>query len=449
MSQYQVINPTTEAIHATYELLTFKEVLPILEVTHRRYLEWRMVPLDHRLTLVKAFADALEKNKVEYAKLMVNEMGKPLAQGVAEIEKCVRLCLHYVEYTPHYLASRRIVSESLHAEVHYEPLGVVLGIMPWNFPFWQVLRLAIPQLLAGNGFILKHAPQCFGTGRVLSELFTDVGFPEGLFQDLMIDVDVIRDVIAHPVVVGVSLTGSQNAGRMVASSAGAHLKKVVLELGGSDPYLVLSDADLEHAAGCIIASRLNNAGQVCVSAKRVIVVSEVLPDLVGLLKKLMDSFQLGPLARLDLRDVLHQQVLKSVKCGARLELGGIIPQKTGFFYPPTLLTHVAPGMPAFDEELFGPVIAVIVAKDEQEAVTLANQTCFGLGAAVFTQNESKGRLIAAQLNVGMCAVNDFVRSDPQLPFGGIKESGFGRELSMEGMLSFVNVKSLMIGKNEP
>ena len=341
------------------------------------------------------------------------------------------------------------------AKVCHNPLGIIFGIMPWNFPFWQVFRFAVPTIMAGNAAVLKHAPISTGTGNKIEELFTLAGFPSSLFQHFIVENEGASRVIEHPYVAAITLTGSERAGRSVAAQAGKNLKKSVLELGGCDPYLVLEDADLNKAAQSIVISRLNNTGQVCIAAKRVIVIHTVEKKLVELITHHMSLFntgdpldpkvKLGPMARKDLRNTLQLQVEKSLKQGAKLLGGGIIPEGKGFYYPPTLLTNVKPGMPAFDEELFGPVISICSAKDEQEAILLANSGEYGLGAAVFTTDLERGERIAThEIDSGACFVNAFVASDPRLPFGGIKHSGYGRELSKEGILEFVNTKTIVV-----
>lgn len=457
MAIIQTINPATEKPFQCYTLLNKQQVNAKIMDAHQCYLDWRQTTLSDRCHLVRQVALKLRQNQAQYARLMANEMGKPVTQGGAEIEKCAWLCEHYAEYAPAYLAPEGIQTQAYLSEVVYQPLGVIFAIMPWNFPFWQVLRFAIPALLGGNTAILKHAPISFGSGHALEQLFLEAGFLQHAFQHVMVDNDGAASIIAHDAISGVTLTGSEQAGRAVAAQAGQYLKRVVLELGGNDPYVILADADLDNAADCIVKSRLNNSGQICIAAKRVIAVESVVDQLLEKIQRLMAAYQMGdpldpqtlfgPLARGDLRDTLHAQVLLSVKKGAKLHLGGEIPSRAGYYYPPTLLTQVKPGMPAFDEELFGPVIALVSAKNEQDAIALANQSRFGLGGAVFTRNLARGEVIARQeIETGVCYVNNFVSSDPRLPFGGIKQSGFGRELAKEGIRSFMNTKTVVIAK---
>ncbi|WP_392537279.1 NAD-dependent succinate-semialdehyde dehydrogenase [Legionella sp. 227] len=451
----QTVNPATEQILQSYDCLNEQEVHKRLNKGHEAFLSWKKTSFSQRKTLMLHLASLLKSKADELAHLMATEMGKPITAGKAEINKCAWLCEHYAEHAEEYLAPKLIQTEMKKAKVCHLPLGIVFAIMPWNFPFWQVFRFAVPTLMAGNVAVLKHAPISTGTGNKIEELFLEAGFPEYVFQHLIVDNDGAAKIIENPHVIAVTLTGSERAGSAVASHAGKYLKKSVLELGGSDPYLVLDDADLDLAAECIVNSRLNNSGQVCIAAKRIIVLKSVEKELVQKITEHMSVFKmgdpldseikLGPLARSDLRENLHIQVEKSLKQGAKLLVGGIIPEGKGFYYPPTLLTQVTPGMPAFDEELFGPVIAIITADNEKEGIAYANQSQYGLGAAVFTRDLEKGEHIAThEIEAGACFVNAFVASDPRLPFGGIKESGYGRELSREGILEFVNTKTVAI-----
>jgi succinate-semialdehyde dehydrogenase/glutarate-semialdehyde dehydrogenase len=386
---------------------------------------------------------------------MAIEMGKPLRQGVAEVEKCAWVCEYYAEHAEAFLADEPVAAGAGKSFVSYRPIGLVLGIMPWNFPFWQVFRYACPTLMAGNGVLLKHAPNVPGSALAIEEVLRRAGLPDGLFRTLLIDLPQVPDLIADSRVRAVTLTGSTRAGRAVASQAGQHIKTTVLELGGSDPYLVLEDADLDRTIDACVTSRLQNSGQSCIAAKRFVVVDAVcdaflerfVPRMAA--AKVGDPLdsdtEVGPLARVDLRDALHDQVLHSVENGAGLLLGGSRPEGPGAYYPTTVLDDVAPGMRAYHEELFGPVASIVRVRDEAHAIEVANDTAFGLGAAVFTQDLERGHRIARdELDAGACFVNDFVRSDPRLPFGGVKESGYGRELARHGILEFVNAKTVSI-----
>jgi succinate-semialdehyde dehydrogenase/glutarate-semialdehyde dehydrogenase len=400
-------------------------------------------------------AATLRARSEEFARLMALEMGKVLREGRSEIEKCAWVCDYYAENAETFLAREPVETDAAKSFVTFEPLGVVLAVMPWNFPFWQVFRFAAPALMAGNTAILKHASNVPGCALAIEDVFRQAGFPEHALRTLLVSGSRVGPVIENASVKAVTLTGSTPAGRAIARKAGDTLKKTVLELGGSDPYLVLEDADLAQAAAACAASRVINAGQSCIAAKRFVVVEPVRARFEQLFvdemraKKMGDPFDekndIGPQARQDLRDELHRQVTQSVDNGARRLLGGEIPQGKGAFYPPTVLTDVRQGMPAYDEELFGPVGAIIPARDERDAVRIANDSVFGLGAAVFTADAARGeRIAAAELEAGACFVNTFVRSDPRLPFGGVKESGYGRELSHFGIKEFVNIKTVYV-----
>jgi succinate-semialdehyde dehydrogenase/glutarate-semialdehyde dehydrogenase len=391
----------------------------------------------------------------EYAALMAREMGKPVRDGSAEAVKCAGCCEYYAEHAERFLAREMVATEASRSFVTFQPLGVVLAIMPWNFPFWQVIRFAAPALMAGNGAVLKHAANVPGCALALEDLFRRAGFPENLFRTLLIGTDQVPAVIEHPLVRAVTLTGSEGAGRAVAAKAGAMLKKTVLELGGSDPYLVLADADLDAAANTSAKGRLVNNGQSCIAAKRFIVVESVRAEFekrfvarmaAAKMGDPMDpATELGPMARFDLRDQLHRQVTESIARGAKCLLGGTIPAGPGAFYPATVLTNVARGMPAYSEEIFGPVAAIIPARDEAHAIEIANDSDFGLGAAILTRDTARGEMIAEQfIESGTVFVNDAVRSDARLPFGGIKASGYGRELGSFGIREFVNIKTIVV-----
>jgi len=414
--------------------------------------EWALRPPAERARPLLALAGLLRRDAPACARLMAEEMGKPLAQGRAEVEKCAQGCEHFARHAAEGLASEVLVADGAHCTLHYEPLGLILAIMPWNFPFWQVLRCAAPTLMAGNGLLVKHAPGVQGCAVALAELFREAGLPPGLYTDLPLEEAQVGALIARPEVAAVTLTGSTRAGRAVAEQAGRALKKCVLELGGSDPYVVLADADLEPTVATCVAARMVNTGQSCIAAKRFIVVQPLVEaftqGMVAALRRLRGGAPLvdedvdyGPLARRDLAESLHSQVQASVAAGARLLLGGELPAGPGAFYPPTVLADVRPGMRAFDEETFGPLAAIVPARDEAEALALANATPFGLGAALFTADLARGaRLAREALHAGCCALNERVVSDARVPFGGIKASGFGRELGVLGLREFVNAK---------
>jgi succinate-semialdehyde dehydrogenase/glutarate-semialdehyde dehydrogenase len=449
------VDPTSGERIATWPELAPAELERRLAEARASSERWARASFEERGGCLRRAAELLRARSDALALLMAGEMGKPLAQGRAEVEKCAGACEFYAEHAAGMLRDEpaRPARGGARELVTFQPLGLVLAIMPWNFPLWQVVRCAAPTLMAGNGLLLKHAESVQGCARALESLFLDAGLPAGLFVDLPIGVERVPALIRDRRVAAVTLTGSTRAGRAVAEAAGAALKKCVLELGGSDPYVVLADADLELAARTCVASRLINAGQSCIAAKRFVVVEPVRAEFTARVveemraKKVGDprgAVDLGPMARADLRDALHVQVRRSIERGARCLLGGELPSGRGFFYPPTVLDGVAPGMPAYEEEVFGPAAAILAARDEAHAVALANDTSHGLGAAVFTRDVERGLALAKrELQAGSVFVNDFVRSDPRLPFGGIKDSGFGRELASFGLREFVNVKTVV------
>ncbi len=449
------INPANGETIEKYEEMSTEQVDAIIDQCHQAFVDWRDVPFAERARLMHAAARVLRDGKEDYARLMTAEMGKPIKQGRAEAEKCAWVCDYYADNAETFLASQAVRTDASKSFVAFEPIGVVLAVMPWNFPFWQVLRFAAPALMAGNGGILKHSSNVMGCALAIEDVFRKAGFPENLFRTLVIGGHRVAAVIESSKVMAVTLTGSTPAGQAVASKAGEMLKKTVLELGGSDPYVVLEDADLEQAVDACVTSRLINSGQSCIAAKRFIVLEKQKDAFeeryVELMKarKMGDPMEedtdVGPQAREDLRDELHEQVKGSLAQGARLLLGGEVPDSPGAFYPPTVLSDVRKGMPAYDEELFGPVAAIIPVEDEEDAIRVANDTVFGLGAAVFTSDIQRGEEIATKrLHAGACFVNSFVKSDPRLPFGGIKESGYGRELSDFGIREFVNIKTVYV-----
>jgi succinate-semialdehyde dehydrogenase / glutarate-semialdehyde dehydrogenase len=451
----QSVNPANLQTIETHLQMSPSEVNQIIDLTHNSFESWKETSLIHRSKLMMKAADVLRKNKEDYSKLMTLEMGKPISQSRAEVEKCAWVCEYYAENAEKFLADELIETDATKSFVTFQPLGIVLAVMPWNFPFWQVFRFAAPGLMAGNAGILKHASNVSSCAIAIEEVFKEAGFPENLFRTILVPSSQMEVVIKNEKIKAVTLTGSVPAGKAVAKTAGSFLKKTVMELGGSDPYIILEDADLEIASETCVTARLINGGQSCIAAKRFIVVEEVYDSFEKLFvekmkfKKMGDPFDksshIGPQASITLRDELHEQVEKSIKLGAELLLGGKIPKIDGAWYPPTVLSNVKKGMPAFDEELFGPVAALIKAKDEAEAIDIANDSIFGLGAAVFTQDEKRGEKIAKEkLQAGCCFVNAFVKSDPRLPFGGIKESGYGRELSSFGIREFVNIKTIYV-----
>ncbi len=451
----QSINPATGTPLESYEEMSAAEVGAAVDACHEAHLSWRDVDFSERSALMKGAARVLRERVEPYAKLMTEEMGKPIREGRAETEKCAWVCDYYADNAEAFLRSEPVETDATKSFVAYEPIGVVLAVMPWNFPLWQVFRFAAPALMAGNGGLLKHASNVMGCALAIEDVFRAAGFPQHLFRSLLIGGRDVASVIENPKVVAVTLTGSTPAGKAVASKAGEMLKKTVLELGGSDPYVVLADADLEAAVELCVTSRLINGGQSCIAAKRFIVLRDQQERFETLFTEKMrerkmgdpmrEDTAVGPQAREDLRDELHEQVRKSIEQGARVLLGAEVPDGPGAFYPPTVLTDVTKGMPAYDEELFGPVAAIIPVDSEDEAIDVANDSVFGLGAAVFTRDVVKGERIATKrLHAGACFVNTFVKSDPRLPFGGVKESGYGRELSSFGIREFVNIKAVYV-----
>ena len=449
------INPSNSELIASYEEMTKEEVKVIISNVNSAYQEWRLTSFSHRTQLMKNVAEILQDRKEDLGRFMTLEMGKPFSQAVAEANKCASVCEYYADNAEKILENQIIETDASKSYVAYRPIGIVLAVMPWNFPFWQVLRFAAPALMAGNVGVLKHASNVQGCALEIEKIFQDAGFPKNVFRTLVIGSKDVKEVIENPHVKAVTLTGSTPAGKVVASQAGAVLKKTVLELGGSDPYIILEDADLDQAITACMIGRFLNTGQSCIAAKRFIVIESILNEFRTKLLEAMktqkwgdpfdEDVNVGPMVNIWSRDEVHEQVTASIEKGADLLVGGIIPDVEGAFYPATLLDNVRPGMPAFDDEIFGPVASIISVNNEEEAIQLANQTSFGLGGAVFTKDIERGEKIAANdIEAGCCFVNDFVRSDPRLPFGGIKESGYGRELSEAGIREFTNMKTVYI-----
>ncbi len=448
------VNPSTGSLIKSFDQYSDEHINQLLNRSSEIQKNWQNTELCLRLTCLEHLSGILSDFKRDYALLMAEEMGKPIRQGIGEIEKCIWLCNYYVNNSEKYLSDIKVKIDGQKSFVTFKPLGLILGIMPWNFPFWQVFRFAIPTIIAGNGAILKHASNVQGCAFAIESCFKKAGFPSDIFRNVSVSGKNTENVIKDPRIAAVTITGSTPAGRSVAKVAGEYLKKTVLELGGSDPYIILDDADIEKTVDACINGRILNAGQSCISAKRIIatknVYSSILDKLKDILpKKIMgdprDNVDIGPMVSLNARDEVHMQVTNSINSGASLILGGYIPELAGAFYPVTLISGVKPGMVAFDEEIFGPVFSLIMAEDEEDAINLANNTPFGLGAAIFTNDIEKGENIAkTRLNAGACFVNDFVKSDPRVPFGGVKESGYGRELSIHGMMEFVNIKTVSI-----
>jgi succinate-semialdehyde dehydrogenase/glutarate-semialdehyde dehydrogenase len=444
----------TNELVKRFENLSRDELESRLDRAAGAFLSWRHLRFDRRGEIMRAAASAFREQKERLAGIITLEVGKPITESRGEIEKCALVCEFYAETAEGFLSPRTVESDADSSLVRYDPIGLVLAVMPWNYPFWQVFRFAAPALMAGNAALLKHAPSVPQCAIAIERLFLDAGLPEGVFTNLFISEAETGELIADGRVAAATLTGSTRAGSSVAGVAGAALKKTVLELGGSDPFIVLEDADLERAAQVGVRSRILNSGQTCISSKRFIVVQEVAEQFSSLLRDSLASVvvgdpalegtQVGPLAREDLRQNLHRQVQESVEQGAELVLGGEVPEGPGWFYPVTMLTDVRPGMPVFDEETFGPVAPVIEADDESDAIEIANNTVYGLGASIWTRDTKRAEAMARRIDAGCVFVNGLVISDPRLPFGGIKRSGYGRELAEEGIREFVNIKTLWI-----
>ena len=449
------INPATGKEIASYPAFDDRKIERALVQAQSTYEDWRKTTFSKRALVLKKIAKELRKEKEYLAKLATTEMGKPLQQGRDEVEKCARTLDFYAEEGEKFLSDEYVITDAYKSYIAYKPLGVILAIMPWNFPYWQVFRAMAPAVMAGNVMILKHASNVCECALAIEKIIINSGAPKGLLQTLLIPAATVGKLIDNPVIAAVTLTGSTEAGRKVAEAAGRNLKKTVLELGGSDAYIMLEDADLELAADVCVKGRLVNSGQSCVAAKRFVTVKPVKKIFEKLVTERMkaakygdpmdETNNIGPMARHDLRDQLHEQVQKSIAMGAKLLCGGFIPEGKGAYYPPTVLTNVKKGMPAYDEELFGPVAVIIEAKNPQDAMLIANDSIYGLGGGIFSKNRDLAEMMARdEMEAGNCFVNDFVHSDPRLPFGGIKQSGYGRELSLYGIREFVNIKTVYI-----
>ena len=423
----------------------------LLKVSENTQLSWCNLSIQKRISFLPQLAKLLLENKEEYANCITTEMNKPISQAIAEVEKCALLCNYYYENAETFLATKHIKTEASESFITYEPLGVILGVMPWNFPFWQVFRFAVPTLIAGNTVLVKHASNVPKSAQLIQSIFEQVGFPKGCYLDLPISSSEVANIIANPIIKAVSLTGSEQAGITVATEAGKHLKKCVLELGGSNAFIILEDANLEKAVAIAVNARMQNAGQSCIAAKRFLIHQNIANDFISQFTKAVHELktgdaldpktQIGSLARVDLAEELDAQVQKSIQMGAKLILGG---NRKEAFYEPTILTEVTTEMPIFKEETFGPVAAIVTFKNVDEAIKLSNQSEFGLGVSVFTQNIDVIKNKITDFNEGAVFINEMVKSDPRLPFGGVKKSGYGRELAEDGIKEFVNVKTVVI-----
>ena len=447
-------NPATDQVIQSYPGWDVDHLELALEKAHSAQQLWAQTPFSLRAEILRNVATRLRAQLEQYAALITLEMGKPLREARAEVEKCAGACDFYAQHAEDFLRSEPMESDAGRSYVAHYPLGVVLAVMPWNFPFWQVFRAAAPALMAGNAVALKHAPNVPQCALAIAAIFRDSSLAEGLFTNLMIEVEHVAGVIASPHIHAVTLTGSEAAGRKVAACAGQHLKKCVLELGGSDPFIVLHDADLDLAVEMAVTSRYLNCGQSCIAAKRFILVPQIADEFLLRLKTKVEALklgdpmdeatQIGPMARPDLRDNLHRQITESIAQGAIAVTGCKPVEREGFFYQPSILDHVTTKACAYHEELFGPVAIVIRATSEEDALNIANETRFGLGSAIWSNDVARAEQLATHVQAGCSFINGMVKSDPRLPFGGIKASGFGRELSRQGMLEFVNIKTVWI-----
>ena len=450
----ETINPANGILIKSYEEHTIEEINEIINACHKDQLKWKLKTYAERKTFMQKAADILREGVDKYAEILTLEMGKPIKQARAEVEKCAWVCEYYANNTEEILKKEIIETDAAESYVQFDPLGIVLAVMPWNFPFWQVFRFAAPALMAGNGGLLKHASNVPQSALAIEEIFRLSGMPENLFRTLLIGSSKVNEVIKHQEVKAATLTGSEYAGKKVATASGSQLKKTVMELGGSDPFIVLGDADIISAVKTAVTARLINNGQSCIAAKRFIVVDKIYDDFEKLFVELMNAVkigdpmneetELGPLARKDLMSELHEQVKQSVKAGAQLLAGGKPIEGQGYFYPPTVLSNVKPGMPAYDDEMFGPVASLIRAEDDEDAIRIANDSNYGLGASLWTNDMNKAKKLATKIEAGSVFINGLVKSDPRLPFGGIKLSGYGRELSHYGIKEFVNIKTVWI-----
>ncbi|MDR3680752.1 MAG: aldehyde dehydrogenase family protein [Flavipsychrobacter sp.] len=448
------INPATGVEIAGYDVFDDAKVARVVQQAYKEYSNWRLQTYKERAKLLKNIAKQLRISKEKLAILATKEMGKPIQQGRDEVEKCAVTLEYYAKDGAGMLANELVETDARKSYVTFQPLGVILAVMPWNFPYWQVFRALAPAIMAGNTMVLKHASNVSGCALAIEKVIKDAGAPKGLLQTILVPSSRIGELIANPLIAGVTLTGSTAAGRKVAEAAGSNLKKQVLELGGSDAYIILEDADLNAAVDICVKGRLVNSGQSCVAAKRFIVIKSIKREFERRMAAKMQeatygdpmdhNSRIGPLARVDLRDQLHEQVTKTLDKGAKLLCGGFVPEGPGAYYPPTVLTNVKKGMVAYEEELFGPVATIIEAKDEKDAVRIANNNEYGLGSAILSKNRAHAEKLAVELQAGCCFINDFVHSDPRLPFGGVKNSGYGREIGRFGIREFVNVKAIYI-----
>jgi len=450
----QTINPARGTVEKTFNKYSSERILTIIEEADKAFLLWRETDFRTRKKLLNNAAEVIRNKKEEYAQIITIEMGKPITQSIAEVEKCAWVCNYYADNAESFLINEHITTDASESYVEFNPLGIILAVMPWNFPFWQVFRFAAPTIMAGNVALLKHSSNVPMCALTIDQIFRNAGFPNFVFSTLLIESADVKEVIDHPLIKAATLTGSEPAGRKIASLCGKKLKKTVMELGGSDPFIVLNDAEIKEAVSSAVKARLINNGQSCIAAKRFIVEEGVYDKFKGKFIEEMENVKvgdpmdestaLGPIAREDLLYELDSQVKASIEKGARILTGGKILPGRGYYYAPTILDNLSKGMPAYDDEIFGPVASLIKCKDAIDAVRIANDSNFGLGASLWTQNIESAKNIASKIETGSVFVNGMVKSDPRLPFGGIKNSGYGRELSHYGIKEFVNIKSIWI-----
>ncbi|MCB9211678.1 MAG: NAD-dependent succinate-semialdehyde dehydrogenase [Ignavibacteriales bacterium] len=450
----ETVNPATGKLVKTFKPFTNEKVDSIINETHSAFGKWRATSFAERKKLMLNAAKILKNEKEKYAKILTIEMGKPITQAISEVEKCAWVCEYYAENAESILKNEIIETDASESYVQFDPIGIVLAVMPWNFPYWQVFRFAAPALMAGNAGLLKHASNVPKSALAIEEVFQKAGYPKSIFRTLLINSNQVDNVIENPKVKATTLTGSEHAGSMVAAKSGKLLKKSVLELGVSDQFIILKDENLDEAIRTAVTARLLNNGQSCIAAKRFVVVKEIAKVFEEKFVEKMEEVkignpmdretELGPMAREDLLLELHEQVVQSIKKGAKLLIGGKRLDRKGYYYPATVLANVKRGMPAYEDELFGPVASVIKVKNEEEAIKVANNTKFGLGASLWTRDFKKAKTLAKSIDSGSVFINGMVKSDPRLPFGGVKLSGFGRELSHYGIKEFVNIKTVWV-----
>ncbi len=454
MSVLKSINPTTEELYAEFKEINLSAAEQIIEKSSNAQLVWSNVDIEKRSKIILEIGSFLKTNKRSYAEIITNEMGKPITEAIGEIDKCVWLCEYYAENASKFLGDQHLESDAQKSLVAFEPLGVILGVMPWNFPFWQVFRFAIPAILAGNSVLLKHASNVQASALAIEKIFHESDIQNDVFRTLIVGSRAVSEIIANKYVKAVSLTGSEYAGSKVGECSGKHLKKTVLELGGADPFIMLDDANIPNAVDSAVKGRMLNNGQSCIAAKRFIVHSSVYDDFVSGLQDavsklvigdpMMSETQVGPLAREDILNEIDEQVQKSVSLGAKLVSGGSRLNQSGYFYSPTILTDIKKDMPVYYDETFGPVFTIFKFDSIDEMLEIANDSDFGLGGSLWSEDRDKALSIARKIQTGVVFINAFTKSDPRLPFGGIKKSGYGRELSEFGIREFVNIKTIAV-----